>query len=262
MPSKILEVEHVSVRYNDFYPLHDITFEIYEGELAVIIGPNGAGKTTLLKAILGLVPYEGSIKIFGKSINELSLDERLLISYVPQRFDSVQNLPITVEEFLRLSMKPQKDKGVFSKNLQELSQIGGIEKLFKKQLSKLSGGELQRVLIVRALLTKPKFLLFDEPFSGVDKIGERAFFEFIKYAKETFNLTLLMVSHDVYNISKFTDKVVCVNHKLVCFGKPEEVFLEENIESIFGKSVSIFKHKICEEGGPCKFYEDDESHHS
>jgi zinc transport system ATP-binding protein len=102
-------------------------------------------------------------------------------------------------------------------------------------------------------------MLFDEPFSGVDKIGERAFYEFLNYLKETYNVTIILVSHDVYNIAKIADVAICINRKLICFGPPESVFLEENFELVFGKDVSTYKHKICKEGGPCEFYKEDES---
>jgi len=252
----ILEVKDLSVTYNGYKALHDITFSLNEGSLSVIIGPNGAGKTTLLKAILGLVPYKGEIRIFGKEISKLTIEERTKISYVPQKFENAHNIPITVSEFLNLSLQKNGD---FKKAIEEFVHLGNIEKLLNKKISSLSGGELQRVLIVRALLTKPKLLLFDEPFSGVDKIGEKAFFDFILLLKEKYSVTTILVSHDVFNVTKLADTVICVNRHLVCFGKPEDILLEEHFEEIFGKSVTAHKHKICKEGEPCKFYADDES---
>jgi zinc transport system ATP-binding protein len=256
MEKTILEVKNLTVSFNGFKPLHDVSFEVQEGQFAVVLGPNGAGKTTLLKAILGLVPYEGSVKIFGKDTELLTKDERLRISYVPQRFEGVKNLPLTVYEFFEISSE---DKGNLKDRINEFASVGDVKRLLSKKISELSGGELQRVLIVRALLSKPKLMLFDEPFSGVDKIGERAFYEFLNYLKETYNVTIILVSHDVYNITKIADVAICINRKLICFGPPENVFLEKNFELVFGKDVSTYKHKICKEGGPCEFYKEDES---
>jgi len=255
MEKPILEVKNLTVSFNGFKPLHDVSFEVQEGQFAVVLGPNGAGKTTLLKAILGLVPYEGSVKIFGKDTELLTKDERVRISYVPQRFEGVKNLPLTVYEFFEISSE---DKGNLKDRINEFASVGDVKRLLSKKISELSGGELQRVLIVRALLSKPKLMLFDEPFSGVDKIGERAFYEFLNYLKETYNVTIILVSHDVYNITKIADVAICINRKLICFGPPESVFFEENFEIIFGKDVSTYKHKICKEGGPCEFYKEDE----
>jgi len=256
MEKPILEVKNLTVSFNGFKPLHDVSFEIQEGQFAVVLGPNGAGKTTLLKAILGLVPYEGSVKIFGKNTELLTKDERLRISYVPQRFEGVKNLPLTVYEFFEISSE---NKGNLKDRINEFASVGDVKRLLSKKISELSGGELQRVLIVRALLSKPKLMLFDEPFSGVDKIGERAFYEFLNYLKETYNVTIVLVSHDVYNITKIADIAICINRRLVCSGPVENVFMEENFESVFGKDVSTYKHKICKEGGPCEFYRGDES---
>jgi len=256
MEKTILEVKNLTVSFNSFKPLHDVSFEVQEGQFAVVLGPNGAGKTTLLKAILGLLPYEGSVKIFRKDTELLTKDERLRISYVPQRFEGVKNLPLTVYEFFEISSE---DKGNLKDRINEFASVGDVKRLLSKKISELSGGELQRVLIVRALLSKPKLMLFDEPFSGVDKIGERAFYEFLNYLKETYNVTIILVSHDVYNITKIADVAICINRKLICFGPPESVFFEENFEIIFGKDVSTYKHKICKEGGPCEFYKEDES---
>ncbi|BAL80669.1 metal ABC transporter ATP-binding protein [Caldisericum exile] len=258
MENSILEVQNLCVKFNESIVLHDVSFKISEGQFAVILGPNGAGKTTLLKAILGLIPFEGTIRIFGKDPEELTTEERLKIAYVPQRFEGVKSLPMTVYEFLSLSMQPGKRN--IKDIINEFATVGDVNRLLSKQISHLSGGELQRVLIVRALLSKPKLMLFDEPFSGVDKIGERAFYEFLQYTKETYNVTILLVSHDVYNITKIADVAVCVNKRLVCFGTPESVFLEENFVLVFGEDVSTYKHKICKEGGPCEFYAEDESH--
>jgi zinc transport system ATP-binding protein len=253
----ILEVQNLNVKFNDSFALRDISFKVDEGQFAVILGPNGAGKTTLLKAILGLIPYEGTVKIFQKRREELTKEDRFKIAYVPQRFEGTKSLPLTVYEFLEISFPPYGRN--IKDSISEFATVGDVNRLLSKKISSLSGGELQRVLIVRALLSKPKLMLFDEPFSGVDKIGERAFYEFLKYTKETYNVTILLVSHDVYNITKMADVAICINKRLVCFGNPEDVFLEENFAGIFGEDVSTYKHKICKEGGPCEFYKDHES---
>ncbi|MEF3245433.1 MAG: metal ABC transporter ATP-binding protein [Caldisericaceae bacterium] len=254
--NEILTVKNLNVFLGNSQILHDINFFIKAGELSVIIGPNGAGKTTLLKAILGLIPYKGEITIFGKDLSKLTKNERDKIAYVPQFFERPYSIPITVNEFLTLSLQ---DNTNASKRILEFAKIGGIEKFLNKKIFGLSGGEMQRVLIVRALLSKPSLLLFDEPFSGVDKVGEKAFSDFILSLKKNYNVTAIMVSHDVYNVTKIVDKVICINKRLVCFGAPEEILLEEHFEEIFGKTFVSHKHKICKEGGPCKFYEDDES---
>jgi len=232
---KIVEVKNLTVSYDNNIVLSNISFEIEAGSICAIIGPNGSGKTTLLKAILGLIEIkQGEIKILGKNIKQV-LDK---ISYVPQRFSFDKTFPITVEEFMALSLAKDGSRKLIAEKLQELE----MHKTKNQLLSELSGGQLQRVLIARSLLNNPKILFWDEPISGIDIGGERTFYQLAKHLNQDHKITIVLVSHELDVVYKFANQVVCLNKKLICQGLPEKVLTPDKISELYGP-VSLYKHQ-------------------
>jgi len=251
---KIVDVKGVSVEFGRRKILDNINFQLDRGEFLIIIGPNGAGKSTLLKAILGLIPFKGEIHIFGKDIRKLSRKERERIGYVPQKFLHEREFPITVEELINLSIGKVERREEIVNNFLSLL---GIEDLRKKLIGELSGGQLQRVFITRALVRSPEILIMDEPLSGIDISGEKTFYELVNFLHRELKISIILVSHDVTVVDRFADKVLCLNKRMVCFGKPREVLSEKSLESLYGKEMGIYKHKPCPEDGPCKLFVED-----
>jgi len=259
MDKMILSVKNVTVKYRDFIALYNASFGLNRGELAIIIGPNGAGKTTLLKAILGLIPYKGKVEIFGKPVSKLSREEHMKIGYVPQHFSFSKKIPITVEEVMLLPMvKTTLSRQERIKRVDTFLKMGHMEHLKHIRIGELSGGQIQRVLMARALAFTPEIVFFDEPLAGIDIAGEKTFYEFIDAIHIDYKITIVLVSHDVTVVDKFADKVICVNKKIVCYGRPQEVFSEDKLSELYGHDVGAFHHKPCPEGGPCELFKKQE----
>ncbi len=234
--TKIIEVKDVSFAYRDSdYVLRNISFGVEKGALVMLIGPNGSGKTTLLKILLGLLrPTQGTVLLFGEKPSEV----RYKIGYVPQKLDFDRTFPITVREFLRFS-----DRKATEAAIDSVLESIGADKFKDKLLGALSGGQLQRVLIARALLSKPAILFLDEPVSGVDIGGEQNFYELIKKVKERYKVTIVMVSHEITVVNTMATHVICINKRMLCSGNPKSALSAKTIEALYGTDVSLHKHK-------------------
>jgi zinc transport system ATP-binding protein len=218
----VVSLEHVSFGYSDVLVLQDVSCTIYEGEFVGIIGPNGGGKTTLLRLLMGfLKPQKGQIKLFGK----IPTEELPEIAYVPQtvRFDKL--FPISVLEVVmqgRLAHLPwygfysQKDKEIALEALDRVSMTGFQNNAF----GTLSGGQAQRVLIARALASRPKLLLLDEPTASVDAQAQAEIYAILKSLAGT--MTILMVTHDLNMAIEHVKKIICVQRTVLAL-TPQEV---------------------------------------
>lgn len=225
--SIILEVKNLTVKFGNFEALKNVSFSVKEKEISAVLGPNGAGKTTLFLALLGLLPYEGEI-IWHKAVK---------IGYVPQRLEIDLNTPLTVKELFLLENNlsfwaPSLSLLADIKNNLAHSQSGF---LLDYQLSKLSRGQLQRVLIALALYQKPNFLLFDEPLAGVDMEGETTIYTLINHLAKEAGLSVLIISHDLNVVYQWADKVICLNGRLVCEGQPRQVLTTKILQELYGK---------------------------
>ncbi len=230
---KILEIRNLTVKYGDHVILNDLNFWVNSGEIVAIIGPNGSGKTTLIKAILGLIPHQGEVKIFGGP-PRLALGD---IGYVPQKLDFDRTFPLTVTEFLNLikvKNRPWRE---------EMLSETGVTAFTDKRIGELSGGQLQRLLIAKALLKEPKLLMLDEPTSGVDVAAEMTFFELIEHLNDIHNLTIMLISHEVQMVYKFATQILCLNKDLVCNGRPHEAITQEVLEQLYGKNIEFKSHE-------------------
>ncbi len=229
MDENIIEITGVSFKQDTLHILEDINLEIVRGEFLGIIGPNGAGKTTLLKIILGLIkPTSGTIKLFGKDINHFK--DWYKIGYIPQHalnFDV--NFPVNVFEVV--SMGRFSKKGFF-KNLgkedrqviDDALEIVGMKEYKNRRIGELSGGQQQRVFIARALSSQPELLILDEPTVGVDIAGQKEFYDFLEKLNKEKKITLVIVTHDIGNISSRIGKLACINKRMFSGCHPEEIF--------------------------------------
>lgn len=227
----LLELDRISYQTNDKLILKDISLSLERKKILTLLGPNGAGKSTLVKIVLGLLkPTSGKINFNGK----------IRIGFVPQKINPNKSLPITVMGFLKLS-----PGATHQKINAHLSKVG-INYLVDQNLHKLSGGEMQRVLLVRALLNSPDLLVLDEPMQGVDVTGQAELYQLLKSLRLELNCGILLVSHDLHLVMAQTDYVLCLNQHICCHGTPEVVSAHPEYLSMFGLQTSehlaIYKH--------------------
>lgn len=231
--SALLEVKNLGVHFNDSDIIEGVSFSLEKGEVLSIIGPNGAGKTTLIRAILGLIPHEGHAYFEGQPITQ-NLSS---IGYVPQRFDFDKTFPITVSEFLNLSSGFSSNDSI-GKICKELE----IEPLTNQKLGTLSGGQLQRVLIARAVINKPRLLIMDEPTAGVDLGGVKSFYDIVQYLNTKHEMAVMLISHEINMVYSLAGKVICLNKQMFCVGRPAEAITKEILDKLYGKGVGPKKH--------------------
>jgi zinc transport system ATP-binding protein len=235
----LLSARGLALGYNGKPVLSDIDFDIREGEIVTVIGPNGAGKSTLVRVLLGLVKPEGG------SVRRRR-DAR--IGYVPQRLEIDAAIPMTVERFLSLG------EGVSKSAIADSLKEVGASHTFGRQVSKLSGGELQRVVLARALLREPNLLVLDEPVRGVDYAGEAELYNLFARLRDTRGLGVLLVSHDLHVVMASSDRVVCLNQHVCCSGVPETVAQHPEYVRLFGadaaRSFALYHHHHDHRHGP------------
>ncbi len=229
--SALVSLRGVSFRRQGRDILSDVDLDVRPGEIVTLIGPNGAGKTTLVKIVLGLErPDRG--QVFRNAATR--------IGYVPQRFEIERAIPMTVARFLALGHSAPTE--TIARTLAD----SGAERTAGQQLSQLSGGETQRVLIARALLRDPTLLVLDEPARGVDFVGEAEFYDLISRIREQRGLGVLLVSHDLHVVMAKSDRVICLNGHVCCSGKPETVAQHAEYARLFGPreaaSLGVYLH--------------------
>ena len=227
----LVSLENISVSFGQRRVLSDVSLELKPGKILTLLGPNGAGKSTLVRVVLGLVaPDEGVIK----------RDTALRIGYVPQKLHLDATLPLTVSRFLRLRPHTRKDDV-----LPALKRVQAGH-LVDAPLQKLSGGETQRVLLARSLLSHAKVLVLDEPTQGVDVNGQVALYDLIDQLRRELDCAVLMVSHYLHLVMAKTDEVLCLNHHICCSGTPEVVSMHPEFISMFGsrgaEQLGIYRH--------------------
>jgi len=209
------------------------------GSVTALIGPNGAGKTTLLKVLLGKRHYTGNVEFRDNDDKEVSPR----FGYVPQSMEFDRGLPMTVLDFLVMPFQKRPlwlgRNTVHVHRALENLEIVEAAHLSGSQIGKLSGGELQRVLLASALLGDPNLLLLDEPVSGIDIAGEKLFCDLLDSIQHRKNFTMVIVSHDLSVVSNHADYVICLNKSLICQGKTEAVLTPANLLTVFGHHTEI-----------------------
>tara|TARA_X000001036_G_scaffold361736_1_gene345127 strand:+ start:527 stop:1258 length:732 start_codon:yes stop_codon:yes gene_type:complete len=227
----IIEVTNLSVQYGRTTVLKNVNLSLRKGEIVTIVGPNGSGKTTLFKAIIGTAPI---------STGKVKLKPNVKLGYVPQHLNIDRSLPITVERFLKLTNK-KNDKG-----FKRAVDIVGTSNLLNYQISNLSGGEMQRVLLARALINEPNVLLLDEATRGLDQPGTAQFYQKIANIRETTGCSILMISHDLHVVMGASDRVICLNSHICCEGTPRTVATSPEYKALFGSNVdgtfALYRH--------------------
>ncbi len=241
----MIEVENVFFSYNSKPVLEEVNFTVKKGEFVAVLGPNGAGKTTLLKLILGLLkPDKGRIKVFGYDTRKEKDKILEIAGYLPQRELLHTDIPLKVYQVISMPLKA-KGKRVDKNSILKTLSIVGLEEIYSANFNELSGGLQQRVLIARALIQKPKILLLDEPFNGVDLPSQEKIIEILNLLSKENNVTIIAVVHNINPLLHHVDKVILLNRKLIAIGTPNEVFTELNIKRTYGTSIPLV---VCNEG--------------
>lgn len=236
-----LRVQNLSVTIGNDHILHDISLHIHCGQMVALVGPNGAGKSTLMKAILGQQEYRGVIAFSAPG----QRGSKPVIGYVPQSpsFDPAD--PISVADLFVccMSRRPaflKPTKAMRQDILDCLDRVHGAD-LIDKRVGTLSGGELQRVLLALALEPLPNILILDEPLSGVDVEGQTDLMDMLDELRKTYDLSILMTTHDFSMLPKYADKVVLIDHSIRCKGAPAEVLQSTEFSETFHMKGGIGK---------------------
>jgi len=229
-----IHMHHVGVRLGDAVVLEDVGFDVEAGCFLAIVGPNGAGKSTLVKVALGLLtPQRGHAALFGEMVG--AHPER--IGYVPQLKTFDRTFPATAVELvvsgLRRRWPARPSAGERELALAALSRVGA-ERLERRQLARLSGGELQRAYLARALVRRPQLVLLDEPATGVDYLAEHDLYDLLERYQGGTGATVAMVTHDLAAARFHADRVLVLNRRVHGFGTPDEVLCEPCLQAAFG----------------------------
>ena len=224
-------VDNLSISYGAKAVLSHVSLRIDAGEIVTIVGPNGSGKTSLLRAIIGAVkPAQGQV----------TLKSDLRLGYVPQRLHIDPTLPMTVARFLALP------GGVTQGNINGALTQAGVPNLSNAQMSRLSGGQFQRVLLARALIGKPQLLILDEATQGLDQPGSAAFYSQIEAVRRETGCAVLMISHELHVVMSASDRVICLNGHVCCEGTPEVVASAPEYRALFGSgtmgALALYRH--------------------
>lgn len=222
----LVSAQHLGLEIAGRQVLHDISFALQPEEIVTVIGPNGAGKTTLLRLLLGFIrPTSGRV----------ARHPGLRLGYVPQRLQIDATMPISTERFLQLGSTAVDTHSI-------LARVGA-SKLASMQLAELSGGEMQRVLLARAISRKPQLLVLDEPTQGVDISGQSEVYQLIAALRDELACSVLLVSHDLHLVMAATDRVLCINQHLCCQGHPSQVSRDPAYLALFGDKVVPYSHQ-------------------
>ena len=220
---RLVEARQISVGYRGRAILDHVDVQVDRGEIVTLIGLNGAGKSTLVRVLLGLIPPDSG---------RVSRRPGLRIGYSPQNLHLDPTLPLTVAGFLALGTRTSPDR------LRALLAEVGVPDVLESQVADISGGELHRVLLARALLRRPDLLVLDEPLAGVDVAGQSELYRLIADIRDRYACGVLLVSHDLHVVMAATDRVVCINHHVCCTGRPESVTRSPEFVALFGRHVA------------------------
>ncbi|HEX9857187.1 MAG TPA: metal ABC transporter ATP-binding protein [Paracoccaceae bacterium] len=227
----LIAASNICVRLGGAEVLHAVSLSISPGEIVTILGPNGSGKSTLLRALLGILPL---------AAGRVTRQDGLRIGYVPQRLAIDRSMPLTARRFLSL---PARQSAADARAA--LARVG-VPEVADRPMTGLSGGQFQRVLLARALLTEPDLLILDEPTQGLDQPGEAAFYRLIEEVRRETGAAVLMVSHDLHVVMSASDRVICLNGHICCEGTPRVVSNAPEYRALFGLgtqgALALYQH--------------------
>lgn len=249
----ILKVENLTAYQGSYLAVRDVSFELLPGTDTAVVGPNGAGKSTLVKAILNLIPRQGKVEIFGRPLQRLGY-LRHALGYMPQNFIFDRSFPISVSELVGLGwVKEQGRRGdrreVRGKRGEKQAAIAqalkrvNADHLRNQAIGTLSGGELKRVLLAYCLVMPRQLLVLDEAFAGIDIQGAADFYTLLDQLKRQEGWAVLQVSHDIDMVSRYCDRVLCLNQTLVCSGTPDMALSPQNLLATYGLAFSRYHHQ-------------------
>ena len=229
------KIRNLTVKKNDGILIYDVSLDVHHGEIMALIGRNGAGKTTLLKALLGRIPYTGSIIFSDPKGNAVAKPH---IGYVPQNLMFDRSTPVTVADMLCANLSPmpvwfghKKEK---LERAEAMLQKVGARGLMSKRLGSLSGGELQRVLLSFALEPMPDLLLLDEPVSAIDRKGIEVFYDLVTSLRSEFHMPVILVSHDLSHVSKYATSAALLDKTILVRGNVKSVMATKEVKEAFG----------------------------
>ncbi|MBK9924348.1 MAG: metal ABC transporter ATP-binding protein [Anaerolineales bacterium] len=257
----VLDVQHVTVRYNGRVALDGINFHLHEGERVAVVGPNGAGKSTLFKVVAGvLTPTSGEVKIFGSRPGA-----HVCIGYIPQRSQVDWNFPVTVADVVMmgrsaklgpLNWPHKKDWEHVHRALETVD----ISNLATRQIGQLSGGQQQRMFIARALAQEAELMLMDEPLTGLDTPSQEGILDLLDRLKKE-KVTVMVATHDLDQAATHFDRIMLLNHGIVAFGQPNEVLHTDNLLKAYGgKLKPVDGQNILNTDACCDEGEHDHAH--
>ncbi len=229
--SRLITATGLAVAHGARTALSGVDFHIDRGEIVTVVGPNGSGKTTLIRALMGAVPL---------SSGRIDRAKGLKIGYVPQKLAIDPTLPMTLRRFLDLPKRVSDARAAVA--LEE----AGARDLAMRPLSGLSGGQFQRAMLARAILSDPDLLILDEPTQGLDQPGSAAFYRHIEHLRDAHGCAVLMVSHDLHVVMSASDRVVCLNGHVCCEGTPAVVSAAPAYRELFGTgtggALALYRH--------------------
>lgn len=228
-------IENLKVQAGATTILENVSLSIACGALTVIIGKNGAGKSTLIKSILKEIPYEGTIEFRDLKDNTIG---NLRVGYVPQHLNIEKNAPVSVYDLVaayttNVPVFLRKSKKLYEE-IKERLQVFDGGALIDKQVGDLSGGELQRVLLTIACTPVPNLLILDEPVSGIDRNGRKLFYKILNDLKQQYDLSIILVSHDLELTAEYADSVVLLDRTVLKEGDAKAVMGSEEFKEVFG----------------------------
>jgi zinc transport system ATP-binding protein len=242
------KLDGIGVTLNGNRVLENISLHLHCGELTALVGPNGAGKSTLLRTVLGEVAHSGNIHflpVFGHG-----REDAPAVGYVPQQLEFDRFSPVSVRDVFSCALsrwsvalwRPRREK----QRAQEALSAVDAEHLIDRKLGQLSGGELQRVLLALSLTPVPNLLLLDEPVAGIDLPGREIFYRKVSELRRRFDLSILMVSHDLAGVTAVADRIVFLNRRIICSGSPAEVIADPEVRRTFGLDLIAAKTDLHE----------------
>jgi manganese/iron transport system ATP-binding protein len=239
-PNKpILDVQHITARYNGHAALDDITFHLHQGERIAVVGPNGAGKSTLFKVVAGVMqPTAGEVNIFGSRPRG-----HVCIAYIPQRSQVDWNFPVSVADVVMMGRSaklgpfnwPHKKDWEYVRHALETVELSD---LVARQIGQLSGGQQQRMFIARALAQEAELMLMDEPLTGLDAPSQEGLLNLLDTLRNQ-NVTVMVATHDLEQAARHFDRIMLLNHQVIAFDAPQKVLNTDNLLQAYGGRLKL-----------------------